>query len=904
MHAQNEIYPQFATHNAYTAVAILELARNKTHETDNVFEFQRLHGMGDLLYKHLRKKFPSDTIPLRIYAPIGKHQDLLPYLVRRLLENGANSSFVNQFLDKSVPVNTLINDVYEQVTHIPYYAHTGIPTPKNIFNLNNEPRDNAKGIDLDCTLTTHKLLEKIRLIHAQTYTAGPIVDGFLHTPSPLKSNKHTIDNPTDLNKPVGSVLESTEQIIEQAIISAHRAQPAWQATSSKERTKTLYAMANLLEKNMPELIGIITLEAGRTIADSVSEIREAIDFCRYYALHAEQSFSRPIEGQNIGLRACGTFCCISPWNFPLAIFVGQIAAALAVGNTVIAKPAEQTPLIASRAITLFHKAGVPTSVLHLLTGNGATIGKQLLSDPRIHGVCFTGSTETAHIINQQIASRPGAAIPLIAETGGQNCMIVDSTALPEQVVNDIISSAFMSAGQRCSALRVVFIQEDIAENVLNMLKGAMQCLIIDDPCQLATDIGPVIDQKAHAVLQAYVDHMHRKGKFITAIPIGSHLENGTFFAPHVFEINHLSELKKEVFGPILHVIRYSAHKLDDVIAQINQTGYGLTLGIHSRIEAFAQYIFRKTHVGNTYINRNMVGAVVGVNPFGGANLSGTGPKAGGPNYLYRFCCPMAQSATSQTTIPLTSQEKSLDTPSTHITIEKAIIALDCLRKTPVAHRIEALNHIVNLLKTSNDLNLSLIKEDSLLSFYTTLTELANRKLKHPILLPGPTGEKNLLFTQGKGIILCLVSDTDTLTQLAIQLGAILTAGCPALILATESTQARILPLVNRLSIHSLPDNALQMVNQSNIDSLIDDPRICAVTIIANAQDSHSLTFSLKQRLAARKGAITPLVEFPSTLHPTDAETIYSLITYMIMEKTRTENLVARGGNTQLFNLQE
>jgi len=533
---------------------------------------------------------------------------------------------------------------------------------------------------------------------------------------------------------------------------------------------------------------------------------------------------------------------------------------------------------------------VPTGVLHLLTGNGATIGKQLLSDPRIHGVCFTGSTETAHVINQQISARPGPAIPFIAETGGQNCMIVDSTALPEQVVNDIISSAFISAGQRCSALRVAFIQEDIADNVLHMLKGAMQCLIIDDPCQLATDIGPVIDQKARAILQTHVDHMHVKGKFIAAAPIGQHAQDGTFFAPHVFEINHISELKKEVFGPILHVIRYPAHKLDDVIEQINQTGYGLTLGVHSRIEAFAQYIFRKTHVGNTYINRNIVGAVVGVNPFGGANLSGTGPKAGGPNYVYRFCCPMGQSAEQSTEQALYkpstkthAQDAELTQDNNEIVIKKAIFALDCLQKAPVARRIEALNNIINTLNTTHDSALHPIKSDNLLAYYATLAELTHNKLKQPIQLPGPTGEENLLFTQGKGIILCLVSDTDTLSQLAIQLGAILAAGCPALIVTNDNIHTQISSFIDTLSTHPLPDNTIQVVNQS-INTLIDDTRICAVTTLANTEHNHAI----KQRLAAKNGAITPLVEFPQTLYPTDREAIYSLITYMIMEKTRTE----------------
>jgi RHH-type transcriptional regulator, proline utilization regulon repressor / proline dehydrogenase / delta 1-pyrroline-5-carboxylate dehydrogenase len=442
---------------------------------------------------------------------------------------------------------------------------------------------------------------------------------------------------------VGEVAEADAGLVEQALARADLAQEEWDRKPAEERAAVLRRAAVLYEENMPALMALAVREAGKTIADAVAEVREAVDFLRYYAAQAVERFGRPIdlpgptgERNRLSLRGRGTFACISPWNFPLAIFTGQVTAALAAGNAVIAKPAEQTPLIAALAVQLLHKAGVPGDVLHLLLGEGARIGGALVADPRIAGVAFTGSTETARIINQALARREGAIVPLIAETGGQNCMLADSSALPEQVVRDVLASSFQSAGQRCSALRVLFLQQEVADKILTMLKGALAELSIGDPALLSTDVGPVIDEEAKGVLLKHAERMRREAKLLFELPLPAGTEEGSFFAPRAFEIDRLSRLEREVFGPVLHVIRYRADRLDQVLDAINATGYGLTLGIHSRIDETARRIHERLKVGNAYVNRNMIGAVVGVQPFGGEGLSGTGPKAGGPHYLYRF----------------------------------------------------------------------------------------------------------------------------------------------------------------------------------------------------------------------------------------------------------------------------
>ncbi|MCF8474630.1 MAG: bifunctional proline dehydrogenase/L-glutamate gamma-semialdehyde dehydrogenase PutA [Emcibacter sp.] len=635
MMARDVIYPQFASHNAYTVALILDLAGD-----DRDFEFQRLHGMGHLLYDELQN-MASPPVYVRVYAPVGAHKDLLPYLVRRLLENGANSSFVNRFMDKKVSVEELMQDSVDLVSAAMPRRHGLIPLPVDILSASGREagmRRNAKGIDLSDPLhmedLTHKMVDAVKI----PLVSGPIVGGTLIT----RSNENIL-SPADNSHIVGSVGIAQDDDIDLALQKATLAQKDWDQRGGKTRADILNKAADIMEQNYERLMGIIAKEAGRTIGDALSEVREAVDFLRYYALQAEAHFQDPIllpgctgEKNLLSLHGRGIFLCISPWNFPLAIFVGQVAAALAAGNAVMAKPAEQTPIIAYEAVKILHAAGIPVDILHLLTGDGAKVGAKLVADERISGVAFTGSTDTAKIINRTLANRDGAIVPLIAETGGQNVMIVDSTALPEQVVDDAISSAFQSAGQRCSALRVLYLQEDVADKIIDMLKGALACLKIGDPMLLSTDVGPVIDQSACQMLQNHVNRMDREARLIAKLEVPDSCSGGTFFAPHIYEIASLDQLKAEVFGPVLHIIRYKAKNLDQVLRDVQTTGFGLTLGIHSRIEATADDIFQKLDVGNTYVNRNIVGAVVGVQPFGGQGLSGTGPKAGGPRYLFRF----------------------------------------------------------------------------------------------------------------------------------------------------------------------------------------------------------------------------------------------------------------------------
>ena len=641
LESKSNIYPQFATHNAYTAACVMELANNSSSNTD--FEFQRLHGMGELLYKNI---LLDSKMPVRVYAPIGRHKDLLPYLVRRLLENGANSSFVNRFLDAQTSINELIKDHHLEVIATAeknksnseanlQFRHEKIPLPEDIFIQQGERRKNSAGLDLDSKLVTRPLSNAIKEHRSTQRDAYCIVDGL-----ECGQEKHPIFSPQNTSIPIANYFAAKDKDLDTAISEAYLAWPAWANTPADDRAASLEKMASLLELHRQELIALITLEAGRTIADAESEIREAVDFCRYYAEQATNLFH---AAEDISSR--GVFLCISPWNFPLAIFVGQIAAALAVGNTVIAKPAEQTALVAMRACEFFHEAGIPAAALHLLLGDGQRLATRLIQDQRLAGVCFTGSTAVAKKINCQLADRPGAPLAFIAETGGQNCMVADSTALPEQLVDDIISSAFKSAGQRCSALRVLFIQEDIADQCLTMLKGAMQCLKMGPPDELETDIGPVIDEHAKRKLESHSRQMQRICKQSFVLAEDEYMQQGSFFAPRFFEIDSSSYLQEEHFGPILHVIRYRSDALDDVIEQIRASGFGLTLGVHSRITGFAQDLIQRTNVGNNYINRNMVGAVVGVNPFGGMGLSGTGPKAGGPAYLSGFCGPRASLST-------------------------------------------------------------------------------------------------------------------------------------------------------------------------------------------------------------------------------------------------------------------
>ena len=627
-HVQELLYPQFASHNAHSVAAIMCMAGNRRE-----YEFQRLHGMGDALYSTVLQQ---ELVNVRIYAPVGNHKDLLPYLVRRLLENGANSSFVHRLVDANTPVADLVHHPVELLQQFSVLANDRIPLPERIFG---EERSNSGGINIDVECQWQSFTNGVQRFMEKQWKKGPVIGGQSLVTAPL----FEVLCPYQLQDKVGLVYWADKAEVELALDKASSAFEDWSRTPVEQRSVCLERLADLLEAHRDELVALCHREAGKTIHDAIDEIREAVDFCRYYAVQGRIKFTAPEvmpgptgESNELYYSGRGVFACISPWNFPLAIFLGQITAALVAGNTVVAKPAEQTGLIAVRAVELMLEAGVPEYVIQLVPGEGSKVGSLLVADPRVAGVAFTGSTGTARLINQVLANRPGAIVPFIAETGGQNAMVVDSTALPEQVVKDVIHSAFGSAGQRCSALRVLYIQEDVADRIIDLLTGAMQELQVGDPSLHATDVGPVIDNKALTKLKAYINEMKQSARLIAETELSAACGNGHFLAPVAFEIDSIRQLGEEQFGPILHVIRYKASELDRVLEDINSTGYGLTLGVHTRNEATASYIEQRLRVGNAYINRNQIGAVVGVQPFGGQGLSGTGPKAGGPNYLLRY----------------------------------------------------------------------------------------------------------------------------------------------------------------------------------------------------------------------------------------------------------------------------
>ncbi|MFA0323985.1 bifunctional proline dehydrogenase/L-glutamate gamma-semialdehyde dehydrogenase PutA [Vibrio splendidus] len=627
---RGNIFPQFASHNAHTVSAIAVMTEHKD------FEFQRLHGMGDSLYNHAMEAYQQSV---RIYAPVGSHKDLLPYLVRRLLENGANSSFVHRLVDARCPVAELTQHPVDMLLAFDTLHNTKIPLPPAVF----PERKNSYGVNIDIESEAHQFEEQVKGFLNNQWTAGPVINGESLAESMIKADQNVeqVTAPYDRRINVGQVAFANLDHVSAAITGADAAFADWNATSVETKAAALDKLADLMEDNLAELVAICHQEAGKTIHDSVDEVREAVDFCRYYAKQADnlQGFElKGFDGQTriASRQGRGVFVCISPWNFPLAIFLGQITAALVAGNTVVAKPAEQTSLIAARAVELMNEAGFPAGTIQLLPGRGAEIGSALTSHDAIAGVAFTGSTPTAQRINVSLASRNAKPVPFIAETGGQNAMIVDSTALPEQVVRDVIRSAFASAGQRCSALRVLYIQEDIADRVVALIHGAMDELSVGIPHLHKTDVGPVIDQNAKQKLLAHLENMTNTQKKVAQLSLGSDCEHGDFVPPSAFEIDDISCLKEEQFGPVLHIVRFKASELAQVVDQINQTGFGLTMGIHSRNETTYRWIEKHVRVGNCYINRDQVGAVVGVQPFGGQGLSGTGPKAGGPHYLYRF----------------------------------------------------------------------------------------------------------------------------------------------------------------------------------------------------------------------------------------------------------------------------
>ncbi|WP_292072510.1 bifunctional proline dehydrogenase/L-glutamate gamma-semialdehyde dehydrogenase PutA, partial [Mesorhizobium sp.] len=783
----DRIYPQFATHNAHTVAAILSMAKDR-----DSFEFQRLHGMGEALHETVRQ---AEGTRCRIYAPVGAHSDLLAYLVRRLLENGANSSFVHQLTDEEVEPEEIARDPFTVVEMQGPAANPAIARPAAIFGAG---RRNSKGFDITDSVTL-AAIDKARaeFAGADRWHAKPI------TRAAAYGKQRQIVNPAKPDEVVGAVHEAAAKQVATAVRIAVDAQPAWAKRPVAERAAILNRAADLYEANAAEFFALATREAGKSLADGVAEVREAVDFLRYYAAEAANA--------EAGTEARGAIVCISPWNFPLAIFTGQIAAALVTGNSVIAKPAEQTPLIAFRAVEMLREAGVPEDVIQLLPGDGPTVGAPLTADPRIAGVCFTGSTEVAKLIEKQLAETAAPDAMLIAETGGLNAMIVDSTALPEQAVRDILASAFQSAGQRCSALRVLYVQKDVEKKMLEMLKGAMEALNVGNPWAISTDVGPVIDDEAQASISDYCKKKGLEGRLIARIEAPA---TGRFVAPHVFRVKGIEEMEREVFGPVLHVATFDADEIDQVIAAINRKGYGLTFGLHTRIEGRVQHFVDGIHAGNIYVNRNQIGAVVGSQPFGGEGLSGTGPKAGGPHYLRRF------------------------------------------RKGPEAGTEVADGHKVTATELADNL------PDPALGGWSTRPDRVAILRKHlrgkgaaaiaaaasldfgQVDLPGPTGEANTLSLAPRGRVLCLGPDAETLLAQTIQAlaaGNAVLAVAPGAPAALSALTGKGLPLA---AIDGRPDPV--------------EARSLRVDVVAFSGTPEAARI-VRKVIADRAGPIVPLV---------------------------------------------
>ncbi len=797
----DRIYPQFATHNAHTVAAILSM----TPDRDS-FEFQRLHGMGEALHETVRK---AEGTRCRIYAPVGAHSDLLAYLVRRLLENGANSSFVHQLTDEEVAPETIARDPLEVLESQGPAANPAIAKPSAIFGAG---RRNSKGWDITDPVTLAAIdKERENFAGSHKWMAKPL------TPTAGKGKTRAVLNPANPSQTIGNVTEATGEQVTAAVRIAVEAQPAWAAVPVADRAAILRRAADLYEANAVEFFALATREAGKTLADGVAEVREAVDFLRYYAAEAAQA--------EVGTQARGAIVCISPWNFPLAIFTGQVAAALATGNSVLAKPAEQTPLIAFRAVELLHEAGVPGDVLHLLPGDGPSVGAPLTADPRIAGVCFTGSTEVAKTIERQLAETAAPDAMLIAETGGLNAMIVDSTALPEQTVRDVLASAFQSAGQRCSALRILYIQKDVEKKMLEMLRGALAALRVGDPWDISTDVGPVIDDEAKSSIRGYVEAMAEQGRAIATLDAP---QDGRFVAPTVLRVKGIGDMEREVFGPVLHVAGFDADEIDAVIAAINRRGYGLTFGLHTRIEGRVQHVVDGIHAGNIYVNRNQIGAVVGSQPFGGEGLSGTGPKAGGPHYLRRFR-KSGQGAFDNTPTPQGGGVRGGGANQP----DSAVSATTLTNKMPLPAPDWATrpDRIAILRKHLRGKGAAAMAAVASLDF-------------GQVDLPGPTGEANTLSLVPRGRVLCLGPDADTLLAQTIQA---LGAG-NAVLAAAPGAPAILSALIGK----GLPLAA--------VDGAVDAERLqtAPVDVAAFSGASEEMR-ALRRALAAREGPIVPLV---------------------------------------------
>ncbi|WP_313078802.1 trifunctional transcriptional regulator/proline dehydrogenase/L-glutamate gamma-semialdehyde dehydrogenase [Pulveribacter sp.] len=833
--APDAVYPQFATHNAQTLATIWELAGPERYAPGQ-YEFQCLHGMGEPLYEQV-----VGQRPCRIYAPVGTHETLLAYLVRRLLENGANTSFVNRVADAALPLESLIENPVATVDALavsegaPGLPHPRIALPAGLYG---PTRTNSQGLDLASAPVLAALAEALAASRAAPVDAGPLVA------TPVQAGASApVRNPADHDDVVGHVQEATEADVDAALHAAQAFQPAWAAMPTAERTRRLRTAADLLEGAMPRLLPLLMREAGKTAANAVAEVREAVDFLRYYAAQADAAFD------NASHVPLGPVACISPWNFPLAIFMGQVAAALAAGNVVLAKPAEQTPLVAHEAVRLLHLAGVPAAAVQLLPGRGETVGARLVGDARVQGVMFTGSTEVARILQKTLARRAGPLgqpIPLIAETGGQNAMIVDSSALAEQVVADVVSSAFDSAGQRCSALRVLCLQADCAERTLTMLRGAMQQLRVGDPALLATDVGPVIDEEARQGIARYIDERRAQGHTVHQVaPQGDDASaRGTFVPPTLVELASAGQLGREVFGPVLHVLRYERGELPQLLAQINATGYGLTQGVHTRIDETVARVAAQARAGNLYVNRNMVGAVVGVQPFGGEGLSGTGPKAGGPLYMLRLLSRHPADA-ARTALAQTAAQSVDDD------LQPALLApLSALQAWALQQGRGGLASSCAALAQASCAGLS-------------------------ARLPGPTGERNDYRLLPRERVLCLAGDDDCRL---LQLATVLAAGSQAIWPASAGALRATLPAAVQeriiLAADAMAADFDAALHGTHTDSLL----------------------TIQQQLAERPGALLGL----ATVRNED-QALAALLR-LVLERAVSINTTAAGGNASLMTM--
>ncbi|MBI1392085.1 MAG: bifunctional proline dehydrogenase/L-glutamate gamma-semialdehyde dehydrogenase PutA [Alphaproteobacteria bacterium] len=832
------IYPQIATHNALSAELVDELAGDGAE-----FEFQRLYGMGEALHDRLLAAGERS----RIYAPVGGHKELLPYLVRRLLENGANSSFVNQLFDPDLSVDAIVSDPIAAAERLSEAANPEIPSPRDLFR---GERLSAIGLDETDPATASRLEEAVIWSADHAGASGPLV-AFDIDPTVLKSRE--IRNPARLNHKLADVREADALLVDRAAKAAAGAAASWARRPSSDRSAALRRAAALLETRYDEFIGLAVNEAGKTIPDAIAEVREAVDFLRYYAARADDLPGEPV----------GVVACISPWNFPLAIFLGQVAAALATGNVVLAKPAEQTPLIAIRAAELLHEAGIPTAALQLLPGDGPSVGARLVADRRVGGVVFTGSTSVAQAINKTLRARSSEAV-LIAETGGINTMIIDSTALLEQAVKDVIASAFQSAGQRCSACRVVLVQKDIADRFAEMLAGAVAELNIGAPELLSVDVGPLIDAEAQSAVSAYIEEMKRHARVIAeaAAPDGL---TGHFIRPIAFEVDRIDIVDREVFAPVLHVVRFESSALTSVVERINSLGYGLTMGLHSRIDDAMHQVAARARVGNLYVNRNQIGAVVGVQPFGGEGLSGTGPKAGGPHYLHALRKRNVEPAAE--TSPAMAAEGSIAMLAQRMELLEA--GFEEWRLLVDRHDIfQRAAHAAS--RDSEDLAAQALSAAA--AFI--------KGVSAPTTLPGPTGEANTLSLRPKGIILCIGGAPGLeVDQVAKALGA------GNAVVAPERLAEPIGRALKAVGLQAEIILGLPLAGGAPAD-LISNPRIAGIAFDgAMADVSH-----LGVCLADRDGPITPL------LSAHDPVWRYGV------ERTLTINTTAAGGDVRLLSL--